>query len=376
VPRIVIDARSVVARQSGIGNYVAGLTSELVRLAPDWSFLLLKNPAVRNRLIDAPNVREAPFVGETKSVTTVFRLGRAFDFFRGYDLYHSPADLVPLGIRRPWAVTIHDLMWIEARRLASAFPPVRWANAAWYTYNIERAVRGARVVISISQATADAIGRVYPEHAHKVHVVRHGVDHARFDPERAPPRSALDAALPPGVDYSLIIGQGSPYKNHPGMLRAFLEAIPGDAPHRLVLVRRFSRVDFEMQRLLAHPDAKERVIVLSHVTEPMLLALLRHAKMLLFASHYEGFGLPALEAMCMGTPVLASTAPAVVEVTADAALHAGSDDHTALVESIRRLDQDAELRTKLSEAGRRRAAEFTWRRAAELTLAAYRAALE
>src|SRR4030095_10157086 len=94
-------------------------------------------------------------------------------------------------------------------------------------------------------------------------------------------RSSLDTTLPPGVEYSLILGQGSPYKNHPGMLRAFLEAIPASSPHRLVLVRRFSRVDFEMQRLLARPEVNSRVVVLSHVTEPILLALLCHAKMLL-----------------------------------------------------------------------------------------------
>lgn len=373
--RVVIDARSVVARQSGVGNYVDALVRHMVPLAADMRFVILRHPDASTPIVKSDQVQEVRFRGETKSGDTVFRLGVAHPF-AGANLYHSPADLVPLGLKCPWVVTIHDLMWIEARKLASAFLPVRFVNGIWYTLNIRRSIAGARRVIAISQATADAIARVFPVAASKTSVVRHGLDHERYSPDRAGPRSALDSIVPPGVRYSLIVGQGSPYKNHAGMVRAFVEAMRDRPDHKLVLVRRFSRIDRGMNRLVARPDVRAKVISVPFVPTGILLSLYRHARMLLFVSHYEGFGLPALEAMSLGTPVLASTAPAVREVTGSGALHASPDDHRDLVDKMRRLDDDEELRARLIDMGRRRAAEFSWERAARSTLDVYRAAIE
>jgi glycosyltransferase involved in cell wall biosynthesis len=372
MPRVVVDARSVVARRSGVGHYIDALLRRLVPMAEDFEFLVLRHPSAREPIVEHERVRELPVAGETKSLSTVFRLGRAHGF-SDYHLYHSPADLVPLGLRCPWVVTLHDLMWLEAPALASAFLPVRLANGLWYRLNIARAARGARAIIAISQATADAIARVFPAQAHKVRVIHHGLDAAAYAPERAGPRSLLDGTLPAGCRYSLIVGQGSPYKNHLGMVRAFLEAMRDRPEHKLVLVRRFSRVDWEMNRLLGRRDVRARVVVLPFVTQPMLLTLFRHARMLLCASHYEGFGLPALEAMALGTVVLGSTAAAVAEVTGDAALHAESRDQGDLVRKIRALDDDEALRARLLQAGRARVATFSWERCARETLAVYRA---
>lgn len=373
--RVAIDARSVVARQSGIANYVDALVRHMVPLAADMSFIVLRHPAAAGPIVESDRVHELRFRGETKSVDTVFRLGRAYPF-ADCDLYHSPADLVPLGIRCPWVVTIHDLMWIEARPLASAFLPVRVANGVWYTLNIRRSVAGARRVIAVSRATADAVARVFADASPKTSVIHHGLDHERYSPEHAGPRSMLDSIVPPAVRYSLIVGQGSPYKNHVTMVRAFMEATRSRPDHRLVLVRRFSRIDREMHRLISRPEVRDKVISVPFVPADILVALYRHARMLLFASLYEGFGLPALEAMSLGTPVLASTAPAVREVTGSGALHAIPHDYRDLVDKIRRLDGDEDLRQRLILAGRRRAAEFSWERAARSTLDVYRAAIE
>jgi glycosyltransferase involved in cell wall biosynthesis len=295
--------------------------------------------------------------------------------FEGYDLYHAPADLVPLGLRCPWVVTVHDLMWVEAPKLASSFLPVRWANGLWYRSCIGYSIRGANAVIAISQATKDAIERVYVEHGQKTHVIHHGIDRNHYDVDNAGPREALDRFLPSSQRYSLIVGQGSPYKNHAAMIRAFVEATRDEPDHKLLLVRRFTRIDFDMQRLLARPEVKAKTIALPFVTDRELLTLYVHAHMLLFASHYEGFGLPALEAMALGTAVLGSTAPAVQEITGDGALHATPHDLADLTEKIRRLASDDALRAKLIEAGAKRVASFQWARCADQTLAVYRRAL-
>jgi glycosyltransferase involved in cell wall biosynthesis len=375
VPRIVIDARSVVAKKSGIGNYTEALIRRLVPLAPDLRWLLLRHPQSTEPIVESERVEQLVLPAETKSAATVFLIGLRHRFGDSA-LYHSPADLVPLGLGCPWVVTIHDLMWIEAPGLASAFAPVRLANGLWYRANITRAVRGARRVIAISSATADALARVYPEHAGKTRVVHHGIDHAQYSAQSAGPRSLLDKWVAQNDRFSLIVGQGSPYKNHPGMLRAFVEATRDDPGHKLVLVRRFSRIDREMNRLMARPEVSRKLVCVPFVSDLELLTLYRHAHMLLFASHYEGFGLPALEAMCLGTPVLASTAAAVLEITGPDALHADPASHADLVAKIAMLDRDLALRARLIEAGRRRAQDFSWQRCAEQTLAVYREALE
>ncbi len=371
--RIAIDARSVLDRKSGIGNTVAALVRHMVPLASDFEFLLLRHPEAQHPIVSHPRVCELRCPGETKSVHTVFRVGRRLRD-EPFDVYHACADLVPLGMALPWVVTIHDLMWIEAPELASAFWPQRVANSIWYRTNIARAVRGARVIVAVSEATRQAIERVYPGQAHKVRVVRHGIDLRRYQAAAAGPRSVLDAYLPADTTFSLIVGQGSPYKNHAAMVRAFIDAVGERSDHKLVLVRRFARVDADMQRLLRTPRAARVVVSLPHVSDETLFALYGHARMLLFASRYEGFGLPALEAMAFGLPVLASTTPAIVEVTDGAALHADPLSHDDLVDKIRILDRDEALREKLICAGSHRVQEFPWDAAARTMLEVYREA--
>jgi glycosyltransferase involved in cell wall biosynthesis len=373
VLRIVIDARSVSDKKSGIGNTTEALIRHLVPLADDMQFTLLKHPARTKPIVEHERVREIVHRGETKSIHTV--LGRGISQRIGAaDLYHSPADIVPFGLSCPYVVTLHDLMWVEAPELASAFAPVRIVNGAWYAAHFARSARGARRIIAISQATADAIQRVYPQHSEKVRVVHHGIEPERYSRERAGPRSVLDEVLPSGAEFSLIVGQGSPYKNQPMMIRAFVEAMGSRSDHKLVLVRRFSRVDREMQELLRRPDVARVVVPISQVTDEILFALYRHARMLLFVSRYEGFGLPALEAMAFGLPVLASTSPAVLEVTGNAALHADPENLHDIADKIRRLDHDEPLRQKLIVAGTARVHDFTWERAARKTLDVYREA--
>lgn len=368
-----MDARSVFANKSGIGNYVEALLRHMIPLAPEFSWLLLRHPSAREALSPDASVQELRLAGATKSVATVTQLGSALRHV-AFDLYHAPAELVPLGLRRPFVTTIHDLMWLEAPHLGSAFLPVRLANGWWYRANLRRAVRGSQLLIAVSAATRAALERHFPEAAARIAVVHHGVDHEPFTPAALP--TYPEHLIPRGLQYALVIGQGSPYKNHVGMVRAYVEAMAGQVNHRLVLVRRFARIDPAMSRLLGRSEVRARVITLPFVGDDELVALYAHAQMVLAVSHYEGFGLPALEAMAMGKPVLASTADAVVEVTGAAALHVPSTEHAAIVHGIRRLATDPELRSRLASAGRERAQQFSWQAAARATLDVYRRALQ
>lgn len=374
MPVVLIDARSVISKKSGIGNYVEALVRHLSPIASEFELRVLRNASEPGAAPLADGVPEYYFPSETKSVSTVFALGKHPQLKRA-DLYHSPADLIPLGLRKPWVVTIHDLMWLEAPSLASAFAPVRVANSLWYRANWQRSIPGAARIIAISEATRAAIGRHFPAHVHKTRVVHHGVDQQRYIHQNISQRELLQELLGPNDSFSLIVGQGSPYKNQPRMVRAFLEAFRDKPEHKLVLVRRFSRIDKEMTQLLSEPEVRRRVVCVPFVSDEVLLALYHHAEMVLFASLYEGFGMPALEAMAMGTPVLASTTPALLEVTGEGALHAIPDSHTDLVNCMRRLAYDEALRARLKQAARAQVEKFQWDKTASATLEVYREAL-
>ncbi len=373
--RVIFDARSVVPQSSGIGNYAASLLRHMVALDDGFSFTVLRHSGSTQPLVSSDRVREVQIVpGETKSVATLLRSGAVMRL-KGHDLYHSPADMVPPRLPCPFVVTMHDMMWVEAPHLASSFLPSRLAMHLWYRSHFAHSIRGARVVVAISQATADAIARLYPDHAHKIRVVRHGLDAQRFDPARVPSRAVLEGWVPPDSPFLLAVGQGSPYKNHANIVRAFLRATRDMPDHRLVLVRRFARVDFEMRRLLARPEVRRKVLAYPFLPDEVLMALYGHARMLVFASHYEGCGMPAMEAMALGTPVVASRAAAVLEMTGDAALHADAGDVEDIAARIRTLLGDESLRQRLILAGRERVKQFSWDRCAAETLEVYREAV-
>lgn len=373
--RVAYDARTVVPKTSGIGNYAATLLRHMVLEADDISFTVLRHRGGHEPIVRHDRVREVELIpGETKSVATLFRSGAVREL-RGHDLYHSPADMVPPRLPCPFVVTMHDMMWVEAPRLASGFLPVRVGMHWWYRAHFAHAIRGAARVIAISQATAEAIARNYPAHAHKVRVIHHGLDGERFSRERVPPRGVLDGWVPCDAPFALAVGQGSPYKNHGNIVRAFLDATWDRPSYKLVLVRRFARVDTAMRRLLARPEVRRKVVVHSFVPDEVLLALYGHAEMLLFVSHYEGCGMPAMEAMALGTPVVGSRAPAILEMTGDAAVHAESTDVRDIGRKIRAVMTDEALRRRLSEKGQSQARRFSWQACARATLDVYREAL-
>ena len=373
--RVIFDARSVVSHASGIGNYAASLLRHMVGSDDDTIFTVLRNSQSAEPLVDSDKVREVVLIpGETKSVATLLSSKRVMKL-REHDLYHSPSDIVPMCLPCPFVATMHDMMWIEKPRLAASFLPTRIAMHYWYKSHYTHSIRKARRVIAVSKSTSDAIARLFPDQASKIRVVHHGIDRERFCRAKVPARNILDSWVPRGSPFALAVGQGSPYKNHPNIIRAFLQATSDMPDHRLVLVQRFSRRDSELRHLLASQDVRQKVLVYSFVPDDVLMALYGYAQMLLFASLYEGCGMPAMEAMALETPVVASQAPALVEMTGDAALHAEADNVSDISRKIRSLICDDTLRRSLIEKGLQRIGMFTWDKCASATLSVYREAV-
>ncbi len=212
-----------------------------------------------------------------------------------------------------------------------------------------------------------------PWHDLKIRVAYNGIDRSRVYPlERDVAYRLIAHLVEPGTPFVLTVGQGKPYKNHLNAVRGFLEAF-GDRPdYRMVLVRRDVVRDKALAALLRSPPARAQVLAVPYVTPMVLNALYNTARIVLHPSYYEGFGLPLLEAMAVGTPLVTSNLSSMPEVAGPAALLVSPADYRAMAEAMLTLDQDNALREKLIAAGHTQLERFSWSNCARATLAVYR----
>jgi glycosyltransferase involved in cell wall biosynthesis len=372
---VMLDARYLQNKTSGIGRYTENVISELLALDPTLSLKLITHPE-RPRPIEHERVSCQRFGAAPNSLQTRFGLARAADF-RGVDLFHSPFNILPARLPVPATFTLHDIMWLLEPRFCTDSRLGLLVTGTFYRELIPRAAAEARQVMTVSATSQRAIEDYFPELAGRVHVTYNGLDpffHMRPAVEGWGHVSPL---LGGKKRYILVVGQGSPYKNHSGALAGFLHAFRDDPDMHLVLVRRFTRgKQGDVQEIMRDPALARRIIHLPYVTGEQLRALYGCAETFLFPSLYEGFGLPPLEAMACGAPVVTSHDGAMAEVCGDAALKVDPRDHAAIGEALREIAHDAGLAARLRAAGQAHAATFTWRRTARQVHAAYRAALE
>jgi len=283
----------------------------------------------------------------------------------GVEVLHCPVGLAPVRSQVPVAITVHDVMALE--------------HPEWFTRGnrlqqrllLGPAARSAAVVLTPSEFSRHrAIERLGldPE---RVRVTPWGVDEVFSPDERSD--EAL-ARLGVRGRYLLTVGALRPRKNLEGALVAF-EQLAGHDDLELVVAGGRGWDDAELLDRLRRSPAAGRIRLTGRVSDADLAELYRGAECFLFPSRYEGFGLPPLEAMACGAPVVSSDRTSMPEVVGDAAVLVHPDDADGLVAAVEAVLASPERRAELSERGRRRAAAFTWERCARLTVEAYRSVL-
>ncbi len=286
-----------------------------------------------------------------------------------YDLFHAPGYVAPRRVPVPTVLTIYDLIALRHAGLA------RWSNGLHYRWRLPRSAPQARRVIVPSECVARDVVEHLGVARERVRVVPLGVE-ASFRPPsldaRALARSRYRLARP----FLLYVGNIEPKKNLPTLLRAFALIKRDGLPHELVIAGRRGWKCRGVFRLPARLGIASDVRFLGYVAEEDLAGLYGSAEAFCFPSIVEGFGLPPLEAMACGAPVITSDAEALLETTGDAAEHVPALDAEALADAMRRVLSDAALRERLRAAGFARAAQFPCSRTAEGTRAVYREALE
>jgi glycosyltransferase involved in cell wall biosynthesis len=376
---IGIDYTAAVRQGGGIGRYTRNLIRALAELDPDDQYTLF----VAGGWGQGDGLGQWPGNFRVRSVplsdrwTTILwqrlRLPVPIQVVTGrLDLFHSPDFVLPPAGRTPTILTVHDLSFL---RVPQFFVPgfCRYLEGA-----VSRAVRRAGHVLADSESTRhDLIGLlgVEPE---RVTVIYPGVE-CRFQPVR-------DAKILEGTRsrYGLperfILGLGTlqPRKNFEGLIRAFARLLAARNDHsewaRLHLVIAGEK-GWTYEEMLALPDRLglgDRVHFLGFVDDGDLPALYNLSAVLAFPSWYEGFGLPVLEALACGTPVVAADNSSLPEVIGTAGLMVDAGDADGLADALARLLVDQTLRAQLVVAGREQAGRFRWEAAARQLLSVYR----
>ncbi|MBN1933725.1 MAG: glycosyltransferase family 4 protein [Anaerolineae bacterium] len=273
---------------------------------------------------------------------------------------------------RPVVVTVHDIVPFLVRddveQSTFQHPIDRWFDQ-WAMAGL----KCSDALISDSQFTKQAVVATlgYPEG--KVHVVHLGVVHSIFHPRAVPQAFYQRFQLDPSLRYILYVGSENPRKNLSRLLRAFA-AVHAQRPDlRLIKIGsiQYGPQAEALRRQISELDLGNDVLLIDHVTDQDLALFYNAATLFAFPSLYEGFGLPPLEAMACGTPVVCSSAASLPEVVGDAAIAIDPTDVDALAASIVRVLGDSDLRDDLRQRGLARAARFTWERTARATVEVY-----
>ncbi|MBI2710381.1 MAG: glycosyltransferase family 4 protein [Actinobacteria bacterium] len=333
-------------------------------------FVLRPFLAAHPDLAEAFTIHVLPLAGRAKPVRVLAEstwLAAAARTAR-LDLVHHLGGVVPPVRGTPAVVTIHDLQPLDAPQSFSR------TKLAYLRAVLPRTTRAARLVCGVSRFTCESVVRLLGIPPERVAVVPHGIDPALA----RPPESEVERVrrtydlpgpwfLTPAITY--------PHKGHLTVVRAFRAVHASHPDARLVLAGGEGPAEAEVMAAVERLGLRDAVRRTGRVPRSDLDALFAGATALAFPSRYEGFGAPALEAMALGTPVVAARATALPEVVGDAGILVAPDAPDDWAAALMRLLEDPDLHRRLASAGRDRAATYSWDRAAGAQIDAWRRAL-
>lgn len=364
---IAIDARELQGRPTGTGRYLRSLLREWARATDDQLILYFNGPPPADPILGHPRVRTRP-LGEHPVRGLLWQEGRLPKAVRqdGPDVFFAPAYSCPLALDVPRVTTVHDLSFF-------AYPQDFSLGDAFRRRLLVRAsVRASARIIVVSDFTRRELLFHLPDAEGRVVHVPHGADD-HLPP--SPPRSEARAHL--GVSGPLLLSVGSIFNRRclPSVLQALARLVHAWPTLVLDVVgenRTHPRRD--LHRLAERLGLGPHVQFSGFVSDADLAVRYAAADACIFLSEYEGFGLPALEAMARGLPVLAASRPAMCEIFGGSAVLAEPHDPAGIAASLHRLLADAPLRGELAARGRALARRHSWAEAAAATRAVLAAA--
>lgn len=368
--RIALNAMQVRAAKSGVGQTIHALLEAMLFQERSEQFVVytsLENS--QNYRWPAPNLENTTWGLGThgKALRLAYEhLALPSELRRNkIDVFHGCSNFLPARKVCPSVVTIYDLSYfVDPQRC----PFLR--RQYWYAMT-RRTVSLADAIITISENSRRDIERFFPGTASRISVIPLAA-HSRFRRVEYGREESVLPRLGIAQPYVLFVGTLEPGKNVTRVIQAF-DSIAGEFPDHLLLIAGDRGWLFdEIFRTAESANAKDRIRFLGHVPDADVVDLFNFCEVFVFPSLYEGFGLPPLEAMACGAPVITSATSSLPEVVGDAALTLSPESTGEIASALRRVLADSDLRNVLRKKGIERAAAFSWNRTAAETLSVYR----
>ena len=367
---IAFDGTTLRPGRTGVGYYTEHLLSHAAAQRGDDALTVLSNVPIETSTPLPDGVRtEVSGSWMPRLVWMQTQAPRALRRLRA-DVVHFTNGMVPLACPVPTVVTIHDM----SLTMFPGYHPLRRVLLNRPLVNL--AARRADAIITVSEAARQDIVRIYRVAPSRVHVVHEAaapafrVIHDPFELRRVRERYGL------AERFILYVGTIEPRKNLPTLIEAFARRrTAGDLPHQLVCAGPYGWLSDDIEELIDRLRVRDAIRFVGYVPFTDLPAIYNLAEMFVFPSVYEGFGLPVIEAMACGTPVVIGNVPALTEVGGCAVAVVPDLNVPSLGDMLVALGEDRTRREDLTQRGLERARSFSWDRAAVETLQVYRAAV-
>lgn len=336
---LVVDARMI--NSSGIGTYLENVLLRLISERPNFNITLIGEKEVLEKRL--PGVEIIDFR------SSIYGLREQIDFMRiipkNYELFWSPHYNIPIFIKKKLLVTVHDFFHLDMPNYVPGIEKKLYAK-----FMFKMVAKKANKIITVSNFSKEQ-SRLHLRRDSNVCVIYNGVDHQWFD---------LDKETKRVKPYILFVGNVKPHKNLKNLIKAY-ELLKNDIEEDLVIVGKkegFITGDSYISNL--NSDLLSRITFTGYVDDNELKTWVSNATALVFPSIYEGFGLPPLEAMACGTPVITSNSASLPEVCSNAAVYFDPYNIENIASKIKNTLLNEKLLKVLSVKGREQAMKFTW----------------
>lgn len=372
--RIGIDCRTILNPESGeragVGHYTYYLVKNILKLDKKNEYVLFFDWRVKDtREFEQKNVKikHFPFSHYNKFLPFAYShmLISAYLLKSGLSIFHSPISSLPLTYPKKSIITVHDL--------------AIYKNPAWFPARIfstrllvPQSLRMASKIIAVSESTKKDLRQIFNVPNKKIKVIYEGTLVQKINVRNKRIDNISRFNLWP--NYILFIGTLEPRKNLVTLMRAYKKLLEGGdnfKKYQLVLAGDKGYKNDEVFDAIKELKLAKQVKYIGYVTHNQKLELLKKATCFIFPSGYEGFGLPVLEAMALGTPVITSNTSSLPEVADKATLLINPEKENEITAALKKLFSSAQLRNKLSRKGIAQAKKFSWEKCAQETIKVY-----
>lgn len=375
---ISFDALPLISgNMTGIGWCEVGQTTAMARLHPEdnfyYSFFSRKDDHIKTERLAPFSEYINPKIAHAsgylyRAASTYLPIPYKHFFGRDADVTHFFNYIAPPGVHGKTVITVHDMVY-------KAFPETVRGRTKWMLISgLKPSMNRADIIVTDSEFSKSEILKYFPKYEKKIRVVPCGVDLEKFKPCDTPERiPEVKSSLGINGEYFLYLGTIEPRKNLERLISAYhiLTQRIQDAPKLVLAGGKGWLYDSIFQRV---SDLKlaDKVLFTKYIPSEDMNPLMCGALAFVFPSIYEGFGMPPLEAMACGVPVLASNAASLPEVTGDCGVICDAYSEESIADGLYTLYNDTALRAELSIRGRKRAEGFSWERSAEILYKAYK----